>query len=96
MQTQILNDQSAAGDGNLRLVQFTKGKPRYTSNQWMTGVQYYRVEATLRRQPDPAQHFARYPQFTTPDHQHEAAPSITRADQSPAHGSTTPRWVTLL
>lgn len=48
MQKQILADQSAAGDGNLRaLVQFTRGKTyEYTNNQWMTGVQYYRVEAT--------------------------------------------------
>ena len=48
MQKQILADQSAAGNGNLRaLVQFTKGKTyEYTNNQWMTGVQYYRVEAT--------------------------------------------------
>ena len=48
MQTQILNDQSAAGDGNLRaLVQFGKGKAyEYTNNHWMGGVQYYRVEAT--------------------------------------------------
>ena len=48
MQKQILADQSAAGDGNLRaLVQFTKGRTyEYTNNHWMTGVQYYRVEAT--------------------------------------------------
>jgi hypothetical protein len=48
MQKQILADQSAAGDGNLRaLVQFTKGRTyEYTNNHWMTGVQYYRVEST--------------------------------------------------
>lgn len=48
MQKQILADQSAAGDGNLRVVvQFAKGKTyEYKNNQWMTGVQYYRVEAT--------------------------------------------------
>ena len=48
MQKQILADQSAAGDGNLRaLVEFAKGKTYdYTDNKWMTGVQYYRVEST--------------------------------------------------
>ena len=47
LRDQLIADQEAAGDLNLRAtIQFRRGRTyAYTNNHWVTGIQYYRCEA---------------------------------------------------